>query len=175
MAHQLPRDTSVLDCLQLLKDGGISEKITCGCDNFILRNLTSTLLRYGETTLYSQGRRLRVRTHHWDRSARHSVWKSQLTLHQPNIFFSNINTEPDNPSQADSISRLTHPENHNQPSQNPTPHRSQTNYATPKFNILPKYSRMEPFTPATAVEKSCDLFILYILWSLICTMLMLRE
>ena len=106
MAHQLPRDTSVINCLPLLKEGGIAGRITSRRDNFITRNLTSTILRHGESTPYSQGRRLRVRTHHRDRSSRQHGWKSQLTLHQPNIFFSDINSEytTDNLSQANSIS-----------------------------------------------------------------------
>ena len=156
MAHQLPRDTSVIDCLPLLKEGGIAGRITSRRDNFITRNLTSTILRHGESTPYSQGRRLRVRTHHRDRSSKQQGWKSQLTLHQPHIFFSDINSEytPNNPSQAISISRLTHPENHLHASQTLNLQPRTTTFATPIFTIKPEYSRMETFTPSTSVATS---------------------
>ena len=156
MAHQLPRDTSVIDCLPLLKEGGIAGRITSRRDNFITRNLTSTILRHGESTPYSQGRRLRVRTHHRDRSSKQQGWKSQLTLHQPHIFFSDINSEytPNNQSQAISISRLTHPENHLHASQTLNLQPRTTTFATPIFTIKPEYSRMETFTPSTSVATS---------------------
>ena len=50
-AYQLPRDTSIPDCLPYLLDGGISDRITRRRDNFIFRNSTSTLLRHGNLPL----------------------------------------------------------------------------------------------------------------------------
>ena len=52
----------------------------------ILTPLNSALLRHGESTTFSQGRRLRVRTTHRDRSVKTIGWKSCLTIHQPNTF-----------------------------------------------------------------------------------------
>ena len=63
-SFQLPRDTPIPDCLPYLSEGGISDRILKRQDNFLERNFNSTLLRHGESTTFSQGRRLRVRTIH---------------------------------------------------------------------------------------------------------------
>ena len=57
-SFQLPRDTPIPDCLPYLSEGGISDRILKRRDNFLERNSNSTLLRHGESTTFSLGRRL---------------------------------------------------------------------------------------------------------------------
>ena len=150
-AFQLPRDTPIPDCLPHLKEGGISDRIVNRRDNFLERNSNSTLLRHGESTTFSQGRRLRVRTIHRDRSAKTIGWKSKLTIHQPNTFLSDM--QADDPIHNTSINQLLHPENFPTASfNNPTsPPTSPDVILLPKFNIKPEHSRREPFIPSTSV------------------------
>ena len=63
-SYKLPRDTPIPDSLPYLSEGGIADRILKRRDNFLERNSNSTLLRHGESTTFSQGRRLRVRITH---------------------------------------------------------------------------------------------------------------
>ena len=90
----------------------ISERIVCRRDNFVAINMNCTLLRHGETTNYSQGRRTRVSTVHRDRSAWSVGWKANLTIHQPHIFFSDLKQHnTDTTNLFESINKFLHPEN----------------------------------------------------------------
>ena len=89
-AYQLPRDTPIPDCLPYLLEGGIGNRILRRREKFLERNSNSILLRHGESTTFSQGRRIRVRMTHRDRSVKTVGWKSSLTIHQPNTFLSDV-------------------------------------------------------------------------------------
>ena len=78
MEYRLPRQTPTIDCLDYLKDGGIAERLQKRRDNFIQKNKSSPLIRHGETLKYSQGRRIRIKRIHKDRSLRHKGCKSKL-------------------------------------------------------------------------------------------------
>ena len=96
MAYGLPRQTSIIDCLHLLKDEGIIGRIEKRRSNFVDRNKNSALIRYGESLKYSQGRRIRIKNNHTDRSVKHkTTWKGKLHLHKPHLFFSDVNPETD--------------------------------------------------------------------------------
>ena len=154
-SYQLPRDTPIPDCLPYLSEGGISDRILKRRDNFLERNSNSTLLRHGESTTFSQGICLRVRVNHRDRSAKTIGWKSQLTIHQPNIFLSDKQTlDPDAPNAL--INKLLHPENFpptDVPFSAPAPTPPEV-ILLPKFNIKPEHHRREPFLPSTIVANN---------------------
>ncbi len=96
MAYGLPRQTPITDCLHLLKDEGIIGRIEKRRSNFVERNKNSALIRYGETLKYSQGRRIRIKNNHTDRSVKQKkTWKGKLHLHKPHLFFSDTNPEAD--------------------------------------------------------------------------------
>ena len=109
-AYQLPRDTPIPDCLPFLLEGGIADRILRRRESFLERNSNSTLLRHGESTTFSQGRRIRVRKIHRDKSAKTVAWKSHLTIHQPNTFLSDRQAL-DNDAPNTSINKLLHPKN----------------------------------------------------------------
>ena len=95
MAYRLPRQTPLTDCLQYLKEEGIIGRIEKRRNNFVERNKDSTLIKYGETLKHSQGRRIRVKNTHVDRSVRRkNSWKGNLHLHKPHLFFSDVTTRP---------------------------------------------------------------------------------
>ena len=95
MAFRLPRQTPITDCLQYLKDEGIIGRIEKRRNNFVERNKNYTLIKYGETLKHSQGRRIRVKNIHVDRSVkRKNSWKGKLHLHKPHLFFSYTKTTP---------------------------------------------------------------------------------
>ena len=154
-SYQLPRETPIPDCLPYLSEGGISDRILKRRDNFLERNSNSTLLRHGESTTFSQGRHLRVRTIHRDISAKTVGWKSQLTIHQPNTFLSDKQTlDLDAPNA--SINQHLHPENFlptDAPLSTPSPTPPEV-ILLPKFNIKPEHLRREPFVPSTTVANN---------------------
>ena len=95
MAYRLPRQTPITDCLHYLKDEGIIGRIEKRRNNFVERNKNYTLIKYGETLKHSQGRRIRVKNIHVDRSVkRKNSWKGKLHLHKPHLFFSYTKTTP---------------------------------------------------------------------------------
>ena len=89
----LNRQTPTIDCLDYLQDGGISDRLFKRRDNFVENNKDSILIKHSETLKYSEGRRIRTRTTHRDRSLRKQGWKSKLHLHREHLFLSNNGIE----------------------------------------------------------------------------------
>ena len=87
--YGLHRQTPTIDCLDYLKNGGIADRLAKRRDNFIESNKHSILLKHAETLKYSEGRRIRTRTNHRDRSLRKLGWKANLHQHKEHHFFSN--------------------------------------------------------------------------------------
>jgi len=106
-AYGLPRQTPTVDCLQYLQDGGIIQRIENRRNNFVEKNKKSMLIRYGETLKYSQGRRIRTKRKHIDRSVKQkNTWKSKLHEHKPHIFFSDLNDLGDQVTTEKNINTL---------------------------------------------------------------------
>ena len=62
-------------------------------DNFAEKNKDSILIKHSETLKYSEGRRIRTRNIHRDRSLQKIRMESDLHIHREHIFFSNIKNE----------------------------------------------------------------------------------
>ena len=88
--YGLNRQTPTIDCLEYLKNGGIADRLEKRRNNFIENNKDSILIKHAETLKYSEGRRIRTKITHRDRSLRKKGWKSNLHLHKEHPFFSNI-------------------------------------------------------------------------------------
>ena len=70
IAYQLEKWTPTVDCLHLLHKGGIVDRIDSRRASFINKNANSPLIRQGETSVYSAGRRIRTKKTHVDRNSR---------------------------------------------------------------------------------------------------------
>lgn len=148
MPYRLPRQTPTIDCLDYLKDGGIAERLQKRRDNFIQRNKSSPLIRHGETLKNSQGRRIRIKRIHKDRSLRHKGWKSKLHEHRDHTFFSDLNNEIGQDTEEESIATkqrsLSLREGHTARSPTRFP-----NQEIPRirFKVRPEYERRVLFDP----------------------------
>ena len=96
--------------LILLSQTGIVDRKDSRRASFILKNADSPLIRHGETSVYSSGRRIRTKRLHKDRHTHKAGWKTKLKLHKPHIFFSDIGQAADLAPEDHSISQLMHPE-----------------------------------------------------------------
>ena len=94
MAYRLPSQTPTIGCLDYLKDGGIADRLCKRRDNFVETNKACAIIRHSETLKHSQGRRIRIKKHHKDRSVRNKGWKTVLHEHREHIFFSDLNNDP---------------------------------------------------------------------------------
>ena len=110
ITHQLQKRTPTIDCLNHIHKGGIVDRIDSRRASFILKNADSPLIRQGETSVYSSGRRIRTKRLHKDRHVHKAGWKTPLKLHKPHIFFSDIGQAADLAPEDHSISQLMHPE-----------------------------------------------------------------
>ena len=90
--YGLDRQTPTIDCLEYIQNGGIAERIDKRRNNFIENNKDSVIIKHSETLKYSEGRRIRVKNTHRDRSLRKTGWKTKLHLHKEHKFFSNNTT-----------------------------------------------------------------------------------
>ena len=152
MAYRLPRQTPITDCLQYLKEEGIIGRIEKRRNNFVERNKNSTLIKYGETLKHSQGRRIRVKQTHVDRSIKmKNSWKGKLHLHKPHLFFSDTTTHPEHEqaeAEEKNISTLQKhfslKEGHTAASPIRFPEQE---IREVKFNCKPEYARRTQFDP----------------------------
>ena len=154
IAYQLEKRTSTVDCLHLLHKGGFVDRIDSRRTSFINKNADSPLIRQGETSVHSAGRRIRVKRIHIDRNSHKTSWKTTLKIHKPHIFFSDIGRSDTTRTHDPSVSRLMHPENFQEEAEDDdTPEIVGTrlnNQAFPvirRFNIKPAYSRWQNFDP----------------------------
>ena len=90
--YGLNRQTPIIDLLEYLKSGGIAERLEKRRNNFVENNKDSILIKHAETLKYSEGRRIRTKTVHRDRSLRKKGWKANLHLHKEHLFFSDLPT-----------------------------------------------------------------------------------
>ena len=88
--YGLDRQTTTIDLIEYLKNGGIAERLEKRRNNFVENNKDSILIKHSETLKYSEGRRIRTKTVHRDRSLRRKGWKANLHLHKEHLFFSDI-------------------------------------------------------------------------------------
>ena len=149
MAYRLPRQTPTLDCLDYLKYEGIAERLQKKRDNFVNKNKSSPLIRHGETLKYTQGRRIRIKRIHKDRSLRHKGWKTRLHEHREHQFFSDLNTETNQDNhEEESIAikqrKLSLREGHTATSPIRFPNQEITHI---RFRIRPEYERRALFDP----------------------------
>ena len=86
--YGLDRQTPTIDCLNYLQDGGIADRIERRRNNFLENNKDSILIKHSETLKYSEGRRIRVKNLHKDRSLRKTGWKADLHRHKEHKFLS---------------------------------------------------------------------------------------
>ena len=84
ITHQLPKRTPIIDCLNHIYKGGIVDRIDSRRTSFIIKNADSPLIRHGETSVYSSGRRIRTKRLHKDRHAQ--SWMENYT----NLIFSSL-------------------------------------------------------------------------------------
>ena len=152
MAYRLPRQTPLTDCLQYLKEEGIIGRIEKRRNNFVERNKNSTLIKYGETLKHSQGRRIRVKNIHVDRSVKwKNSWKGNLHLHKPHLFFSDIITYPRQEQTEDEEANISTLQKHNSLKEGQTAASRirfpQQEIREVRFRCKPEYSRRTQFDP----------------------------
>ena len=154
-SYKLPRTTPVSKLLPYLELEGIANRIETRRNNFVKKNSNSTIIRHGETLTFSQGRRIRVKTTHRDRSVGKNSWKTPLHNHKPHLFFSDLseNYNISTDSASISISKSLHPENFNSLPTQPTRHTIQ-HIPTIKFNTVPALKRGKLFIPSSSVADS---------------------
>ena len=158
IAYKLEKRTPTIDCLTYIHKGGIVDRIDSRRTSFLSKNADSPLIRQGETSVYSSGRRIRVRRQHKDRNTHSAGWKTSLKTHKPHIFFSDIGQTTEQTHDDRSLSRLMHPEAFKEvdeideeDTRVPGSTRDETQ-DTPfpiirRFNIKPAYMRWQNFDP----------------------------
>ena len=114
IAYKLEKRTPTIDCLTYIHKGGIVDRIDSRRTSFLSKNADSPLIRQGETSVYSSGRRIRIRRQHKDRNTHSAGWKTSLKTHKPHIFFSDIGQTTEQTHDDRSLSRLMHPEAFNE-------------------------------------------------------------
>ena len=105
-AYRLDRQTPTIDCTEYLQKGGIAERLMKRKENFVESNKNSILIRHGETLKYSQGRRIRTKKNHRDKSSRKEGWKASLKIHKKHTFFSDLGQDQDQETNQDNIQHL---------------------------------------------------------------------
>ena len=105
-AYRLDRQTPTIDCTEYLQKGGIAERLMKRKENFVESNKNSILIRHGETLKYSQGRRIRTKKNHRDKSSRKEGWKASLKIHKKHTFFSDLGQDQDQGTNQDNIQHL---------------------------------------------------------------------
>jgi len=104
--YSLDRQTPTIDLIEYLKNGGIAERLEKRRNNFIENNKDSILIKHAETLKYSEGRRIRIKTVHRDRSTRKKGWKANLHLHKEHLFFSDLTNANTQDNEKRNISLL---------------------------------------------------------------------
>ena len=139
--YGLNRQTPTIDCLDYLLDGGISERLFKRRNNFVENNKDSILPKHSETLKYSEGRRIRTRIVHRDRSLQKQGWKSNLHLHREHNFFSNNGNEA---TQDTAQRNIAFQEGHTATSPVRFPHQEIQHV---RFRCRPEYERGVIFYP----------------------------